>query len=609
MREKLAYKDIYLNLIDGIVIHLHYPSGSFSNREEEDKFRDFRYDMGGVLKDCTAVVGSTPALKRPYEKIVSALNTPDPLTNWQNLEAPLFSLRTMAQEVSKNENSIIPQLFQLLCSLPEHPKVRYATTLVLGRYTEWTSKHPEYLEMELNYIFDGFQHANGNIEILTASSHALMYFCQDCSSLLSDFVGQLIDFYWKIEPMVENESLFEVCQGLSCVIDRQTDSAVGPTLELFLKPQLAKLAESIAMWKQNASEKSTTAEVCSKIDLIFAIFEELKPRYETPEMGQEPLEPYISTIWESLQSILVNDNAMNNQQIAEIAMKWVRKVALNFHIFIAQILPSVANFLAQSYASTGFGVYLWCSGSIIAVFGDDESFPIDPQTKEAVWEFTCTQCLTFMNNFNAISGTEFEQYHDSIQDFFMMMTDAVMFFPDRFVTSGAVLGPVFSAGLKCVTRIPNYDSYITIVRFLDDVLSWGFETPPISTTTLDIVPDAWRQMIFTEIVQSQGQQLVCALLLGLVTNFSSDAHPDVIGCLVKCLKLCLECSGGDANILLSWLSNAMDAMGSVTDQERSNLLTTVGNALPQRDIRRVRTGIKDFISWYLRKNVTPRLYK
>ncbi|SCU88752.1 LANO_0D02982g1_1 [Lachancea nothofagi CBS 11611] len=607
--QRAAYQDTFTELIDGMIAHLHYPEESFSNKEEQDKFKEFRYDMGGVLKDCTAVIGSEKALRRPYEKIVNALNNPNPLAQWQQLEAPLFSLRTMAQEISKNENTILPQLFQILCNLPEHPKVRYATTLVLGRYTEWTSKHPDFLELELNYIFNGFQHANGDVDILTASSHALMYFCQDCSTLLSTFVEQLIDFYWKIEPMVETESLFEVCQGLSCVIDRQSDDRVGPSLELFLKPHLDKLALAVITWKQNSTNNSAAVAVCDKIDLIFAVFEELKPRHENPSLGQEPLVPYISTIWETLQTLLVNEEAMFNPEIAEITMKWVRKVFLNFHIFIASVLPSVANFLAEAYGTTGLGIYLWCSGSIIAVFGDDESFPIDSQTKEAVWQFTCTQCVTFMNTFNASNGEDIGQHQDSVQDFFMMMTDVVMFFPDRLLVSSALLGPVFAVGLSCITKVSNYDAYITIIRFLDDVLSWGFDTPPISTATLDVVPEAWRQMVLSDIVQSQGSQLVCSILVGLVTNFSSDARPDAIGCLVKCLKLCVQCSGGDPAVTVEWLSSAMDAMGKVTDQERSMLLTTVGNALPQKDIRRVRSGLKDFVTWYVRKNVSPRMYK
>ena len=42
------------------------------------------------------------------------------------------------------ENTILPTIMSYLVQLPEHPKIRYAATLVLGRYTEWTSKHPEF---------------------------------------------------------------------------------------------------------------------------------------------------------------------------------------------------------------------------------------------------------------------------------------------------------------------------------------------------------------------------------------------------------------------------------------------------------------------------------
>ncbi|SCU83321.1 LAFA_0D02916g1_1 [Lachancea sp. 'fantastica'] len=607
--QRSEYADIYGELIDGIIAHLHYPEGGFSSREEQDKFKEFRYDMGGVLKDCTAVVGSSKALSRPYDKIMLALNRPEPLSRWQDLEAPLFSLRTMAHEVSKNESVMLPQLIQVLCKIPEHPKVRYATTLVFGRYTEWTAKHPEFLEMELNYIFDGFQHANGNVDILTASSHALMYFCQDCSTLLSNYVEQLIDFFWKIEPVVEPQSLFEVGQGLSCVIDRQSDERVGPVLELFIMPHLQKLNTAAVQWKQNPANSTATTAICDTIDLIFAAFEELKPRFESPDIGQDPVEPCIKSIWDTLRALLVDGGAMNNHEIAEIAMKWLRKVFLNFHVFATSVLPSAANFLAEAYAATGLGIYLWCSGSIIAVFGDDESFPIDAQTKEAVWQFSCTQCVTFMNTFNAASEEALEQYQESVQDFFMMLTDIVMFFPGHFLQANALLGPSFSMGLTCVTKMANYDAYITVIRFFDDVLSWGFETPPISTAALDFVPEKWREKVLREVVESQGAQLIQAIMSGLVTNFNSDSHPDAIGCMVRTLRLCLQCSGGDPSVALGWLSGAMDVIGKVTDQERSNLLTTVGNALPQRDMRRVRNGLKDFITWYLRKNVSPRTYK
>lgn len=121
------------------------------DKEQEDKFKEFRYEMGDVLKDCCAVAGATKALQVPFEQIQNIISNSQ--GHWQYLEAPLFSMRTMAKEVPLKENTILPTIMSYLVQLPEHPKIRYAATLVLGRYTEWTSKHPEFLEPQLNYNY------------------------------------------------------------------------------------------------------------------------------------------------------------------------------------------------------------------------------------------------------------------------------------------------------------------------------------------------------------------------------------------------------------------------------------------------------------------------
>ena len=79
------------------------------------------------------------------------------------------------------EERVVPEVMKLLVNLPEHDKIRYAATLVLGRYTEWTAKHPEYLEFQLNYISSGFE--NQSKDVMSAAAQALKHFCQDCKKV------------------------------------------------------------------------------------------------------------------------------------------------------------------------------------------------------------------------------------------------------------------------------------------------------------------------------------------------------------------------------------------------------------------------------------------
>lgn len=600
---KEQYIPIFINLINGIIRHLQYPTDQFSSRESEDKFKEFRYHMGDVLKDCAAVVGTANALNQPLTRITESLSNN---ASWQELEAPLFSLRTMAQEISHGENNQLPQIFQILCNLPEHPKIRYASTLVLGRYTEWTAKHPEMLKMQLQYIFDGFSQGQKNTEIMTASSHALMYFCTDCSELLSEYIDQLLEFYFNVESIVDIESQFELCQGLSAVIDKQPIEKISFTLQRLLDDDISKMVELVPKWKSEPSVYNS--QIADKIDLIYALLEELKPRYEYPQQGQEPLLPQIEFVWSSLHALLADMGTMTDNVIVERSTKLLRRLFEKFHLFCEPILVSVAEFLVQGYASTGLGSYLWCSGSIIAVYGDDESLPIPQQLKEAVWLFSVSQCSTFIMNFNSIDSACLNDHYELIMDFFAMISDLVMFYPKEFILSDSLMGNVVDVALKALNKLKNFDAYILILRFLDDVISWGFKTPPISTVALNLVPDEWRQQISNEIIVARGSQLIICLFTGLVTNFHANSHSDAVSCIVKTFKLASEANNNDPSICAQWINQAADQLGMVTEKERENLSHAVVNGLNQKDYRKVREGIKTFVDWYLRKNVNPRCY-
>jgi transportin-3 len=183
---KEVCRHIYDGLVDVMIDHLHYPEGSDRNdifqgdRVAEDKFRDFRHEMGDVLKDCCRIVGGATCLGKAYMAVHQKLQQQahGEIVRWQDIEAPLFSMRMMAREVDTEEDAVVPEVMKLLVSLPEHDKIRYAATLVLGRYTEWTAKHPEYLEFQLNYISSGFE--NQSKDVISAAAQALKHFCQDC---------------------------------------------------------------------------------------------------------------------------------------------------------------------------------------------------------------------------------------------------------------------------------------------------------------------------------------------------------------------------------------------------------------------------------------------
>ncbi|CCK68825.1 mRNA transport regulator MTR10 KNAG_0B03840 [Huiozyma naganishii CBS 8797] len=612
---KQFFRPTFVDLINGIISHLQYPDHAFSSKESEDKFKEFRYHMGDVLKDCTAVVGTVDALSQPLGRINQSIQAGNIESQWQSIEAPLFSLRTMAQEVSLTENKILPEIFQLVCNLPEHPKIRYATTLVLGRYTEWTAKHPEHLEMQLNYIFNGFEQVKASstrdskqtLDIITASSHALMYFCSDCAALLSGFMDQLVDFYFNVQDILslDIESQFELCQGLSAVINNQPIDTVALPFTKIMDDNLQKIQTLITQWKFSPSGYNKL--IADRIDLMYALLEELKPRFDYPQEGSDPIIPCIAQIWTALKTILIDDNAISDAVIVERSCKFLRRLFEKFHVFCEPLLPSVAEFLVQGYALTGFGSFLWCSGSIIVVFGDEESFPIPPAMRNAVWAFAVSQCETFVINFNKMDTAQLNNYYEIVMDFFSMVSDLIMFYPKEFISATELLGNVVTVAIATVNKLENYDAYLYVLRCLDDIISWGFKTPPISTMAIEVVPDEWRQQIVNEVILKRGVPLVVALFGGLVTVFKESSQSDAIGCIVKCFRLATEANGNDASICSEYISQVTEQLGGVTEQEKNNLNKSVIEGLSGRDYRKVRESLRTFIEWYLRKNISSRM--
>lgn len=179
---KEKFKPIFTNLVDIMIKHLHYPKSlSTWSAEKRDEFREFRHVMGGVLKDSCIVAGTQECLSIPYNMLTNLLmkTTSGSTVEWQEIEAPLFSLRAMGSEISDDENVVLPQIMQLLQQIPDHPKLRYAATLVISRYSFWTRKHSQFIPYQLHFISSGFD----DDEVTAAAALALKYLCKDCSEV------------------------------------------------------------------------------------------------------------------------------------------------------------------------------------------------------------------------------------------------------------------------------------------------------------------------------------------------------------------------------------------------------------------------------------------
>ena len=99
------WRPVYLQLIDIIIKHFKYPDENFESAQEREDFRDFRHEIGDILKDSVRILGAVDAISRP----VAVLETCriNGFSKWQEVEAPLFALRAMVSSYSFKQSILI----------------------------------------------------------------------------------------------------------------------------------------------------------------------------------------------------------------------------------------------------------------------------------------------------------------------------------------------------------------------------------------------------------------------------------------------------------------------------------------------------------------------
>jgi transportin-3 len=268
MQARLEFVDIYSKLVDIMISHLEYPKPDGDDekdlfegdRELEEKFREFRHQMGDVLKDCCEVIGVTDCLGKSYSLIQNwvqtygAQATANHVPEWQKLEAPLFSMRAMGRMVPAEESIMLPRLIPLIVQIPDHEKVRFQAVMALGRYTEWTAYHAEdMLQPQLQYIMASFNHPSK--EVVRAAALSFKFFCNDCAKQLVDYIQPLQLFYRQHLDGLPTNSQEEITDGVASVLGRLPAEQVLEQLQAYCNPIITSL---IQMAQQASNDKERT---------------------------------------------------------------------------------------------------------------------------------------------------------------------------------------------------------------------------------------------------------------------------------------------------------------------------------------------------------------
>lgn len=604
MDARLQFVDIYSKLVDVMIGHLQFPTSESGNdadlfegdREAEDKFREFRHAMGDVLKDCCEVIGVSQCLEKSYvliEQWVSKHGSQaqqGKVPEWQKLEAPLFSMRAMGRMVSKEENIMLPRLIPLIVQIPDQEKVRFQAVMALGRYTEWTSEHPETMQDQLKFIMDAFQHPSK--EVVKAAALSFKFFCTDCATLLKEHIGQLQHFYEQVLDNLPPTSQDEITEGIAAVLAKQPLENLYQSFKLCCDPVVGRL---MAM-AEAANDKDSQLAVADRLNLV-TIFVQMVTPYVEPSQPH-PAVKYCEEMFPVLA--IIAERFINFTPIIERVCRCWRYMILSYRTHTAPLLPQFADKLASGFTASRQGCFLWATDSLVREFSDVNE-NISQDIVDAIYKFYEQQATSFLRQLNDLPP---EELPDVIEDFFRLSTDVLLYHANKLLLSN-LIAPILSAASTSLTLLKE-EPLIATLHFLRDFLAYGNEDAPSSSFDSDgqyrlQVNPPEIQAAVKKLASHEGDNIVKRCMTGMMYSFPQDCFPDASGVLLALFQLMPESTA-------EWVSGTIMLLppGTVSEQEKNRLGRNIGQRLQSGEIRKIRSLLQDFTNAYRRRNVAPR---
>ncbi|KAK4459872.1 armadillo-type protein [Cladorrhinum samala] len=602
MEARVALVDVFAQLVDILLRQLEYPPSDNPNeldlfdgdREQEEKFREFRHHMGDTLKDSCEVMGVSACLTKVYDAIkvwqekYGALASPTSVPHWQSLEAPLFAMRAMGRMVEKSDSAVLPQIFPLLVQIPvSNEKLRFAAIMVFGRYTEWTAAHPEFLEPQFQYVVSSFQ--TESQEILRAAAQSFKYFCVDCKSLLGSQVTQLQVFYDQILDKLPDPSKEEITEGVANVVGVQKTEDLYRLLKLYCDPLVSRLMVKA----NNATDDKSKVDLADHINLLTHFAQHVVPYI--PSNVEHPAVKYWQEVFPVLSTIL--DNFITFVPICERVCRCWRSMVISYRTATTPLLGPLATKLAEGFAKSKQGCFLWATSAILREFSEDREHVSEGITDDiyVFFEAQATSVLRTMSDLPAVD------LPDVIEDFYRLLIDALLYYPTKLISS-PLFTPIFQAAISALA-LEKQEPVSAALHYIRDLLTYGGPNPAASGDNLGAAGAQLREIV-KQLLLSQGEALVKQTMAGMMITFPRDCFADGSGVLLGMFQILpVETT--------EWVDRTIRMLpqGTVTPNEANRLLVKIREKLQDSDsanVRQIRVLLQDFTNTYRRRYVAPR---
>ncbi|KAG7450617.1 ARM repeat-containing protein [Guyanagaster necrorhizus] len=500
------FLNAYQALVGVIIDHLHFPPDSTPlSGQEADDFRSFRHVMGDTLKDCCIVLRPDTCLLAAYDRIAVALNRRNNVS-WQEIEAPLFALRSMGAEAVPTDDVAVPKIMDLIPTLPGHPKVRYAALLIISRYTEWIDMHPNYISFQLQYISAGFDIPDP--EVSAAAGVALKYMCQDCRQHLTEFLPTLHTFLKSSGAKLSQDDKRQVYEAIAYVISAMPMERAAESLRTFSVDILSGVHDVTNQATVMKDEMQNACDGLENLEAMLCVIQSFGE--DLPIACQNTCE----------QTWAVFDNFLTKYgteyEVAERTNRVLRRGITFYGQAARPVAVSVLTKMSYMFDTSQVSSYLWIGGKIVEGFIAEGENAIQTACQD-IYERSTQRMIALLQTKQAT------EIPDVLEDYVHLMRHILQHAPDIFFQSPA-FPMVLEASMAALTVV--YDSIVDVALDLfHDILTHECLSPSPSTPSPHRAAHATA---IQSVLQKEGYQLVGHLLDGLVGDFYEEMTNSVV---------------------------------------------------------------------------------
>lgn len=301
---------------------------------------------------------------------------------------------------------------------------------------------------------------------------------------------------------------------------------------------------------------------------------------------------YCQEIFPVLTKIL--ETFIDFPPICERICRCWRFMFISYRTHMTPLLPQMANKLASSFAASSQGCFLWCTAAILREFSEDRE--VDEGTSDAIYAFFETQATTALRAMSKLDPVELP---DVIEDFFRLLTDAILYYPYKLIPS-PLFTPIFEAAISSALTLERPDPLTPALHYLRDVIGYAGDNPPVSNG----VPNPPEiKNIVKSVLTAGGEHLVNRVLAGMMMTWPKDCYPDGSGVLLGLFEHMPEQTA-------TWFGQTLSLLpsGTMTAEESQKLMAKIGVRLREGPdgYRSIRSILQDFTNNYRRRYVAPR---